>query len=234
MAQQINLCTPIFLTQKRYFSAQTMAQALGVFVLLGGALSGYWNWTLKTLGAGYQQTVANNQREIDRLRAAIKLNKDNAAPADAALVQNLQAGQTELQQREQLLTELRRGLLREGYGHAARLQLVARTIPPQVWVTALRADDQRLELSGYTLEPAVLNGWMERLAQSPLLEGQQLRAVKVERVAVDGKGAPAPALERPAGVPMWAYTLVTATAPAITGAKPRSAVGRSSPRASMR
>jgi hypothetical protein len=30
MPQQINLCTPLFLTQKRYFSAQTMAQALNL------------------------------------------------------------------------------------------------------------------------------------------------------------------------------------------------------------
>ena len=32
MAQQINLCTPLFLAPRRYFSAQTMAQALAVFV----------------------------------------------------------------------------------------------------------------------------------------------------------------------------------------------------------
>ncbi|MEQ1659294.1 MAG: hypothetical protein ABL896_11005, partial [Hylemonella sp.] len=73
------------------------------------------------------------------------------------------------------------------------------------------------------LEPAALNGWMERLAQSPLLQGQQLSVVKVERVATDGRGpgaAPAPVLARAAGVPLWAYTLVTAAAPATTGAKP--------------
>jgi len=85
MPQQINLCTPIFLTQKRYFSAQTMASALGVFVLLGGILSGYWTWTLKSLSEGYQQSVSANQREIARLQAAIRLNKENSAPADAAL-----------------------------------------------------------------------------------------------------------------------------------------------------
>jgi len=223
MPQQINLCTPIFLTQKRYFSAQTMASALGVFVLLGGILSGYWTWTLKSLSEGYQQSVSANQREIARLQAAIRLNKENSAPADAALVQELQARQGELERRQALLAELKRGLLRDGQGHAARLQLVARSIPPQAWVTTIKANEQSLELGGYTLEPAALNGWMERLAQSPLLQGQQLSVVKVERVATDGRGpgaAPAPVLARAAGVPLWAYTLVTAAAPATTGAKP--------------
>ncbi len=223
MPQQINLCTPIFLTQKRYFSAQTMASALGVFVLVGGILSGYWTWTLKSLSEGYQQSVSANQREIARLQAAIRLNRENSAPADAALVQELQARQGELERRQALLAELKRGLLRDGQGHAARLQLVARSIPPQAWVTTIKANEQSLELGGYTLEPAALNGWMERLAQSPLLQGQQLSVVKVERVATDGRGpgaAPAPVLARAAGVPLWAYTLVTAAAPANTGAKP--------------
>jgi len=181
MPQQINLCTPIFLTQKRYFSAQTMASALGVFVLLGGLLSGY-----------------------------------------SALVQALQAGQAELVQREQLLAELKRGLLREGQGHAARLQLVAQSIPPQAWVTAIRAEELRMELSGYTLEPAALNGWMERLARSPLLEGQRLSVVKVERVAADGRASgvvPTAVAARAATAPLWSYTLVTAQ-PAPAGGQP--------------
>ncbi len=221
MAQQINLCNPIFLTQKRYFSASTMARSLGVFVLLGGLLSGYWSWTLQSLSAGYQLSVNNNQREITRLQAAIQANRVNAAPADAAQVRDLQARQAELQQRELLLLELKRGLLREGYGHAARLQLVARSIPPQAWVTEIRADDLRLELSGYTQEPAALNGWVARLADSPLLEGQQLSVVKVERVINDARsGTPAVVAAQAGSGPLWSYTLVTAVAPVAAGARP--------------
>jgi len=224
MPQQVNLCTPLFLKQRHYFSARTMAEALGVFIALGGLLSAYWMWTLTTLTTGYQQTVAVNQREIERLQAAIRLNKENSAPADAALVQELQARQEELARRERLLMELKRGLLRDGHGHAARMQLIARTVPPQVWVTAVRADDIRLELSGYTLEPAALNRWMDSLAASPLLEGQKIAAVKVERVSTDDRNpsrAPPPVGQRAVGVPLWAYTLVTAMVPATgTEVKP--------------
>jgi len=232
MSQQINLCTPIFLTQKRYFSADTMAQALGVFLLLGGALSAYWTWSLQQVSAGYQRSVATNQREIDRLQAAIKVCQASTAPADAALVQELQQRRDELQHREQLLEELRRGLTREGWGHSARLQLVAQSIPPQAWVTEIKADDTRLELSGYTLEPAALNVWMARLAASPLLQGQQLAAVKVERAVTelrDGAGAPAvvpgaAAAAHAAGPAVWSFILVSAVAAppaaAASGARP--------------
>lgn len=227
MPQQINLCTPIFLTQKRYFSANTMAQAMGVFLLLGGSLSAYWVWSLKQVSAGYQQSVATNQREIDRLQAAITVSKASSAPADAALVQDLKQHRDELQHRERLLEELRRGLTREGWGHSARLQLVAQSIPPQAWVTEIKADDTRFELSGFTLEPAALNVWMARLAASPLLQGQQLATVKVERAVTELRnvaGAPAVATAaRAAGPVVWSFTLVSAVAAppvAASGAKP--------------
>jgi Tfp pilus assembly protein PilN len=233
MSQQINLCTPLFLTQKRYFSAIRMAQALGVFLLLGGALSAFWTWSLQEVSAGYRQSISSNQREIDRLQAAIRVNAGNAAPADAALVQELQQRRDELQRREQLLAELRKGLTREGWGHSARMQLVARSIPPQVWVTEIKTDDNRFELSGFTVEPAALNVWMTRLADSPLLEGQQLSTVKVERAAVElrdgaavvsaAPGAMVPV--RTAGPAVWSFTLVSAIAVApgvapASGAKP--------------
>lgn len=232
MPQQINLCTPIFLTQKRYFSANTMAQAMGVFLLLGGSLSAYWTWSLKQVVAGYQQSVATNQREVDRLQAAITVSKAITAPADAALVQELQQRRDELQHREQLLEELRRGLTREGWGHSARLQLVAQSIPPQAWVTEIKAEEARFELSGFTLEPAALNVWMARLAASPLLQGQQLATVKVERAVTElrnAAGAPAGApgavtAARAAGPAVWSFTLVSAVAvpPAASasGARP--------------
>lgn len=224
MPQQINLCTPIFLRQKHYFSAKTMAQAMGVFLLLGGILTSYWTWSLNKVSAGYQQSIANNQREIDRLQAAIKISKDSSAPADAALVQELKERGEQLQRRERLLSEFRRGLAREGWGHSARMQLVSQSIPPQVWVTEVKADDARLELGGYTLEPAALNAWMERLAASPLLKGQQLATVKVERSATDVRNPAGAPVAAPAGPAVWSFVLVSAVAasPADTasGARP--------------
>ncbi len=225
MPQQINLCTPILLTQKRYFSAQTMAQALAVFVLLGGGLCAYWVWSLNSASEGFRQTLATQAQELTSLQAAIAQGKLGAGPLEAALAQQLQGHKLDLQQRQSLMEALQRGLFRPGWGHAARLQLVARSIPAQVWVTALIADDRQLKLTGFTLEPAALNDWVSRLAASALLQGQQLSTVKVEQASAEvlktlggaaarGSASTAAAASRP----MWSFTLVSALGKPGSGA----------------
>lgn len=220
MPQQINLFTPIFLTQKRYFSANTMVQALGVFLLLGGVLLAAWMWNIEKLSAGYRQSVSSNQKEIERMQAALAVSKASTGPADAALVQELQKRRNELQQRERILQELQRGLSAEGWGHSARLQLVANSIPSQVWVTEIKADDQRFEIGGFTVEPAALNVWMDRLAASPLLQGQQLSTIQVEKAAIDVRDGAASLSNiaapgtlgavRASGPAAWSFKMVSA------------------------
>lgn len=209
MPQQINLRAPILLTQRHYFSAQTMAVALGVFVMLGGALCAYWVWSLTSSTQGLRLTLNGYAKEKDSLEAALKTSREGAGPAEASLTQQLQARRVELQQRELLLAELRRGLLPEGQGHSARLRLVAKTIPAAVWVTDVIADDSKMEVRGFTLEPAALNDWMARIAVDPALKGQALSAIKVERVAAEAMpAAPASVASAPKQA-TWAFTLVS-------------------------
>lgn len=188
MPQQINLCTPILLTQKRYFSAHTMAATLGVFAVLGGILCAAWVWNLDTARQGYLSTMETQAKEIESLQAAIRTAKAGNGQTDASLVQQLQTQRLAVQQRSQLLQSLQDGVYRPGAGHSDRLELVSRSIPDTVWVTQISAEAGRFELAGATLEPAALNDWVARLAQSPLLRGLELSHVKVERV----ESAPAP------------------------------------------
>ena len=90
MPQQINLCTPILLTQKRYFSAHTMVIALGVFLLLGGILAGVWVWNLDKSTQSFRQSTLAQSRDLEALKAAIERSKASAAPVDPALLAQLQ------------------------------------------------------------------------------------------------------------------------------------------------
>lgn len=218
MAQQINLCTPILLTQKRYFSALTMVQALALLAVVGGGLLSYWVWSLNTASAGFKATLALQSSELEGLASALKQGRAGTGSAESALAQTLQLKRAELLQREQLLGELQRGLFRPGWGHSARLQLLSQTIPAQVWVTEVKADDAQLDVSGYTLDPAALHLWASRLAASPLLKGQKLATVKVENATV----ATAKPGATDAPRPMWTFNLLNAVGkPAtVTGSKP--------------
>jgi hypothetical protein len=212
MAQQINLCTPILLTEKRYFSAATIVQALALFALVGGSLAAYWVWSLKSSTAGFKQAMSGNTTELARLRAAIEVRKAGGAPPEPQLVQQLQAGQTNLARKEALINDMRQGLFKEGWGQSARMQLVSQSIPAQVWITAMRADNAQLDLTGMTLEPAALRDWVLKLNASPLLQGQRLAALKIEQVkpdtAIDGR-------PKDPGPQVWSFNLVSALNPAV-------------------
>ena len=216
MPQQINLCIPILLKQKRYFSAQTMAQALAVFLLLGGGLCTYWVWSLTVASEGLKKTLAIQADELSRLQAAITQSKAGVGPGDAALANALQGHQTDLVQREGLMQELQRGLFRPGWGHSARLQLVAQSIPAQVWVTDVKADESQLDVRGFTLDPAALNEWVAKLAASPLLQAQKLSSVQVDSTSEARNNVVLPATARP----MWSFNLLSAVGQPVVGGKP--------------
>ncbi len=215
MPQQINLCTPILLTQKRYFSAHTMAIALLVFLLLGGMLCGAWVWNLDRATASFQQAVDTHKAELDSLQAAILRSRANAAPVDPVLLTQLAERRNAVAQREKLKEALNEGMFRQGWGHSDRLTWVARSIPAPVWIREVRMDGTRFEVSGFTLEPAALNEWVDKLSVSPLMQGLKLATVRVEKATPAMLGVPSAAASSayaPTIPPraVWAFNLVSA------------------------
>jgi Tfp pilus assembly protein PilN len=198
MPQQVNLCLPILRKQKSRFAAQTLAQALALLLLVGGALSAAWVWNLTLASDSLKLTMAAQTKELEGLRAALEQTRANAGPAEAAMALQVQQRKLELHQREKVLAALGQGLFTPGQGHAARLDLIARTVPAVAWITQIKADDHHLEVAGYTLEPAALNEWVGKLVASPLLQGQVLSTVKLENVMQDGSLA---STENPALLP---------------------------------
>lgn len=230
MAQQVNLCLPILRKQKTPFTGLALLQAWGILLVLGGALGSAWVWNLNQANASLNATLTTQSAELEGLRAALASNQAGAAPAQTQAEQTLTQSSAELERRAQVLVALQQGHFEPGFGQAARLQLVARTIPPEAWVTQISADEGTLEVTGFTLEPAVLTTWVNRLSDSPLLQGQVLSTVKVDQVKPDAAlpatvipgsegAAPALPLAKPA---LWSFSLRSsmAVAAAAPGAKP--------------
>lgn len=208
MTQQINLCSPVFLTPKRYFSAQVMLHTFLGFALVLSATCGYWVWQLDAQRAALTQAAEPQARELKTLQGALEKLKLDAGSVVKTLSQDLQAQQQLLLQRERLLAALNQGHFAPGEGHSERLKLVALSIPAKVWVTQIRADDGLLQLVGVTLETALLNEWMRRLEASPVLAGQKLTSIKVEQSAVFS------------AKPHWNFTIVSALAKPLLGGAP--------------
>ncbi|MGM9480417.1 PilN domain-containing protein [Roseateles sp. NT4] len=215
MAQQINLLTPILLAPKRYFSALTLLQASGLLIVAGFVAALWMQQRDRNAEAEHQALLARYATERQALTVA---RAGLPAPLDPAAVQQqllpLQAGNAE-----------RRALLRTlgadglpGQRHSDLLALVANSLPEQAWLSELRYTPGRLEISGGTLDTAVLRPWLARLGTHPLLAGQELAALRVDRAGAPGselsnhplmaRGAP---LEK-AGLPVWVFRVVSAPA----------------------
>lgn len=211
MPQQINLCSPTLQKPRQAFSANTMAVSLGILVVLGGALCAIWDWNLRNASQGYLAAMQAQGQEMQSLQVAIDRSKALAQPPSPALVRESQDLAASIAGKEQILVALQQGNWTPGFGHSDRLALIARSIPAPVWITEVKADSGRMEVTGFTLEPSALNEWVQRLSSSPLMKGLRLATVKVQstllpaaNAAVTGKAPVA------GGREAWSFSLVSA------------------------
>lgn len=221
MAQQINLLTPILLAPKRYLSALTLLQAGGL-LLLAALAAGLWlHQRDRQAGVEHQAALerfAKERQALQIARAALP------APQDALeLQQQLQPLQAGNADRRALLQSLLGGS-RDGQRHSDLLALLSRTLPDTAWLSELRHSPDRLELVGGTLDTAQLRPWLARLSTHPLLAGQELSALRVEKLGAPGNEGGGPALLDRSGpltqtrLPVWAFRVVSAPASAASGA----------------
>lgn len=219
MPQQINLLAPILLAPRRYFSARALLQATGL-LLAAGVVAALWlQQRDRRAEAGHQALMAGYATERQALAVA---RAGLPAPLDAAAIQQqllpLAAGNAE---RRALLQSL--GGDRPGQRHSDLLALVSRSLPEAAWLSELRHGPAGLELVGGTLDTAVLRPWLARLGAHPLLAGQELSALRVERLGAPGGQAAHPLLPRhapleQAGLPVWVFRVVSTPATAASGA----------------
>lgn len=217
MAQQINLLTPILLAPKRYFSALTLLQATALLAAAGVAASLWMQQRDRQAETDHQALLAQYDTQRQQLIVA---RANLPAPQDTnALQQQLQALQAGNAQRQALLDSLDSdGSRRTGRRHSDLLALLARSLPDAAWLSELRYAPGRVELAGGTLDTAVLRPWLSQLAAHPLLAGQGLSALRVDRLGAPGtESSGHPLLQRSGpltqGVlPVWAFRVVSAPA----------------------
>lgn len=230
MPQQINLLTPILLAPKRYFSALMLLQATGLLVAAGALGAAGLQHRERLALAEHQALLAQYAAQRQQLLVA---RANLPAPLDAqAQQQQLQTLEAGNAQRLALLASLGgEGQRKPGQHHSDLLALVARSLPESAWISELHYTPGRLELAGGTLDTAALRPWLSQLAAHPLLAGQELTALRVDRLGAPGADA-GDALTGDGGAPLaqaklpvWSYRVVSAPAnpPSAAGPAQRGA-----------
>lgn len=197
MSQQINLFNPIFLKQKKYFSAATMAQALGL-ILLGCLLLGaYANYQVSMLAKEVETTSAQLsivQAQLNSVNAALAPRQKNKSIEDDVL-----KSETEIKSLQQVFDALQKGDFGNTKGYAEYMRAFARQIVNGVWLTGFRiyGAGNEIALEGRTLQPDLVPAYINRLRREPVLQGKSFAALDMQEATdQNDKAAPQAALHK--------------------------------------
>ena len=179
MAQQINLYNPIFLKQKKYFSAFAMLQSLAL--LLGGILAfyGYARYEAQSL----VRTAQDARRQADTQREQLaRLTRDFSALGRSKLLEEETARMAaRLKQREEMLGTLRTGGLGNAEGFAKYLAAFARHPMDGVWLTGLTigGDGSNLLLNGRVLYADLVPAYIQVLNKEAVMRGRRVSELRM-------------------------------------------------------
>jgi len=180
MSQQINLFNPVFLKQKKQFTALRMAQTLGLVLIGGVLLSAYAAYQSRELAqqaakAGEQLTAA--QQELAQTNARLVPRKKNQALED-----ELTRLQTEHDSLQQAMVKLQNDEFGNRVGYSAYLRAFARQIMPNLWLTGFSIDGagRAIGIQGRTLQPELVPAYIKRLSQEPVLQGISFAVLEMQ------------------------------------------------------
>jgi hypothetical protein len=225
MSQQINLFNPIFLKQKKTFSAVNMLDALAL-LLVGVALF-YAYASIETLNLDRQSVETARQYNQSKARLAEANTRYAPKKVDAGLdaeVNNLQA---QLNARKATLDNLGIGLLTNSASYAEYMRALARQSLAGLWLTGFKVGKggAEMEISGRALQPELVPSYIQRLNQERAMHGRAFDSLSMTQ----REGALPADASRPAGAPAaYVYTefqLVSSRAelPVEGGAVPKAA-----------
>lgn len=193
--RQINLYNPALLPKREHFSARHIAVGVAA---AGVAMVAIAWWAAKQSDV-LRGEIASQAQELASETARAQgppLVDGQPVPTPqqvALLEQALRDKQAQLEARRAAREALKRGRAGPDAGPSALMRIIAESIPAAAWLTEVRAVGGRFELTGKTIDPAAVQGWLERLRASGFLAEAPVPTVRVERIE-----AAAPAGRTPA------------------------------------
>lgn len=172
MSQQINLFNPVFLKQKKYFSALTMAQGLALILIGAVLVAVYARLKLHEVDA---QAKATAEQLVQTRAQLAKVTADYAPrQKDKALDQQVERLEEEVRAQRQVLAIVRQGEFGNDEGYAEYMRAFARQVIPGVWLTgfSIAGAGTDIELRGRVLRAELAPAYIGRLGTEPSLRGK--------------------------------------------------------------
>jgi len=178
LSQQINLFNPQFLEKRRYFSAVTMVQALGLLLLGIVAFYGFAVWKDRDLARqGTESSRAYQLQKQQFAKASADLNPEKI---EAQLDQDLKAAEAAIALRRALLGEIQSS---GAFAYSEYLRAFARQTVQGLWLTSIQIGEAggQLNLSGRALQADLVPVLISRLKREAVLQGRPLEALAITR-----------------------------------------------------
>lgn len=197
MSQQINLFNPIFLKQKKYFSATTMAQALGLILLGCVLLSALVSYQVAMLSKEAESTSAQlsaQQAQLNQINAVSASRQKSKSLEDEVL-----KADAEIKALQQVFDIVQKGDFGNTKGYAEYMRAFARQAVNGVWLTgfSIQGAGNEIGLQGRALQAGMVPTYISRLKREQVLQGKSFAALDMQAPASsqNEKAAPASYIE---------------------------------------
>lgn len=180
MSQQINLFNPVFLQQKKIFSALALLQAAGLVAAGAALVTGYALW--QSAGLNKSADIVTAQLRTAATQAA-RLRADAGAPLRSkALEQELAKAEAEIKSRQQISGILQNSDFGDTQGYSAYLVAFARQVPEGLWLTGfhIAGAGSDIGLQGRTLKPELLPLYVNQLKREAVMQGKSFAALQMQ------------------------------------------------------
>jgi Tfp pilus assembly protein PilN len=197
VSQQINLFNPIFLKQKKYFSAVTMVQGLGL--ILVGCL-------LLTAYAEFQLSIRKRDAEastalLQKTKAQLITIKVEFAPrqSDPALDNQIKQAQSEINAAQKVFDSLQNGQFGDTKGYSTYFRGFSHEIVDGLWLTGISiyGAGHDINLSGRTVNPELVPVFLAHLKREQEMQGKSFSTLEMQLTKPDPQPGADPVAPKP-------------------------------------
>lgn len=179
MSQQINLYQPIFRTTRKIFSAVTIAQTAGIFVVGLLLIYGYARWHVAALGDDIAALDAQRSAAMAQLQTLSA--QSTPAPRSRIVTDQLREAEIEVAQKERLLVAFQTRRFGETRGFSRHFSALARERIDGLWLTRVVIRDGGVSLAGAAEAGELVPRYLARIGRDGAFAGTEFPFLQLTR-----------------------------------------------------